>query len=420
MRVVDKSDEKWYDKPISRRAFIKKAGMMGAGAMMAPSIMKLLFGGTSPKDALALEEANQAIPFYGKRQSGITTPIQRQVYFAVLDLATEDLATEDLETIRGIFKSWTAYIARMMQGELVEAYKSNTMLPPTDTGEAVGMGTERLTITVGVSPTFLDKLKLSSKKLPELEDLPKFARDQLQEAFTGGDICIQACAEDAQVAFHAVRNLLRKGREHLTLKWSQTGYAAITSQGSTPRNLFGFKDGTANVTSQDDFDRVIWCDQDNWMKNGTYLIVRRVQMHLETWDRTSLREQENTFGRHRDSGAPFGAVDEFDPVDLELKDDKGNLVIPEDCHVRLAKEVGEEIYRRAFSYANGINPRTGQFDAGLLFISFQKDPQQFIKVQKNLGTKDKLNEYITHVGSGLFAILPGVEEGGYLGQSLFE
>lgn len=415
MRVVDKSDEKWYDKPISRRDFIKKAGMMGAGAMMAPSIMKLLFGGTSPKDALALEEANQAIPFYGKCQSGITTPIQRQVYFAVLDLATEDL-----DTIRGIFKSWTTYIARMMQGELVEAYKSNTMLPPTDTGEAVGMGTERLTITVGVSPSFLEKLNLTGKKLPELEELPKFARDQLQKAFTGGDICIQACAEDAQVAFHAVRNLLRKGREHLTLKWSQTGYAAITSQGSTPRNLFGFKDGTANVTSQDDFDRVIWCDQDNWMKNGTYLIVRRVQMHLETWDRTSLREQENTFGRHRDSGAPFGAVDEFDPVDLELKDDKGNLVIPEDCHVRLAKEVGEEIYRRAFSYANGIDPRTGQFDAGLLFISFQKDPQQFIKVQKNLGTKDKLNEYITHVGSGLFAILPGVEEGGYLGQSLFE
>ena len=415
MKVVAKADEKWYDKPISRRDFIKKAGMMGAGAMMAPSIMKLLFGGTSPKDALALEEANQAIPFYGKRQSGITTPIQRQVYFAVLDLATEDL-----ETIRGIFKSWTTYIARMMQGELVEAYKSNTMLPPTDTGEAVGMGTERLTITVGVSPSFLEKLNLTGKKLPELEDLPKFARDQLQEAFTGGDICIQACAEDAQVAFHAVRNLLRKGREHLTLKWSQTGYAAITSQGSTPRNLFGFKDGTANVTSQDDFDRVIWCDQDNWMKNGTYLIVRRVQMHLETWDRTSLKEQENTFGRHRDSGAPLGAVDEFDPVDLELKDDKGNLVIPEDCHVRLAKEVGEEIYRRAFSYSNGIDPRTGQFDAGLLFISFQKDPQQFIKVQKNLGTKDKLNEYITHVGSGLFAILPGVEEGGYLGQSLFE
>lgn len=413
--MVAKADEKWYDKPISRRDFIKKAGMMGAGAMMAPSIMKLLFGGTSPKDALALEEANQAIPFYGKCQSGITTPIQRQVYFAVLDLATEDL-----ETIRGIFKSWTTYIARMMQGELVEAYKSNTMLPPTDTGEAVGMGTERLTITVGVSPSFLEKLNLTGKKLPELEDLPKFARDQLQEAFTGGDICIQACAEDAQVAFHAVRNLLRKGREHLTLKWSQTGYAAITSQGSTPRNLFGFKDGTANVTSQDDFDRVIWCDQDNWMKNGTYLIVRRVQMHLETWDRTSLKEQENTFGRHRDSGAPLGAVDEFDPVDLELKDDKGNLVIPEDCHVRLAKEVGEEIYRRAFSYANGIDPRTGQFDAGLLFISFQKDPQQFIKVQKNLGTKDKLNEYITHVGSGLFAILPGVEEGGYLGQSLFE
>ena len=180
----------------------------------------------------------------------------------------------------------------------------------------------------------------------------------------------------------------------------------------TPRNLFGFKDGTANVTSEKDFNKVVWADSQDWMNNGSYMAVRRIIMHLETWDRTNLQEQENTFGRYKESGAPFGKKNEFDEVDLSL--------LPVDSHVRLAKEVDLPILRRSYSYSDGIDPKTGQFDAGLLFIAFQKDPDRFVKIQTNLGADDKMNEYVTHIGSGLFACFGGVKEGGYIGQDLFE
>lgn len=230
--------------------------------------------------------------------------------------------------------------------------------------------------------------------------------------YTGGDIVIQACADDEQVAFHAIRNLIRKGRNAVTLRWSQSGFAAIGDRMETPRNLFGFKDGTANPTKEQDFDRVIWADSKDWMENGSYMAVRRIQMFLETWDRTSLEEQENTFGRYKESGAPFGKKNEFDEVDLSL--------LPDDSHVRLAKEVDKPLLRRSYSYSDGIDEKTGQFDTGLLFISFQKDPDNFVKVQTNLGATDKMNEYITHIGSGLFACFGGVEKGGYIGQKLLE
>ena len=117
------------------------------------------------------------------------------------------------------------------------------------------------------------------------------------------------------------------------------------------------------------------------MKGGSYMALRLVQMHLETWDRTNLQEQENTFGRYKESGAPFGKTNEFDEVDLSK--------LPVDSHVRLAKEVDRPILRRSYSYSDGINEQTGQFDAGLIFIAFQKDPNSFVKIQTNLGAVDK-------------------------------
>lgn len=191
----------------------------------------------------------------------------------------------------------------------------------------------------------------------------------------------------------------------MTLRWSQSGFAAIGDRMETPRNLFGFKDGTANPSKEKDFDRVIWADSKDWMENGSYMAVRRIQMFLETWDRTSLEEQENTFGRYKESGAPFGKKNEFDEVDLSL--------LPDDSHVRLVK-VEKPLLRRSYSYSDGIDEKTGQFDTGLLFISFQKDPDNFVKVQTNLGATDKMNEYITHIGSGIFACFGGVEKGATL------
>lgn len=399
-------DEKFFEKKMDRREFLKKAGIGGAGLALGLSGASAFFA-NKEQGSKNIADGQEEISFYGKHQAGITTPMQKNIYFVVLDLHTKDK-----EEIIQLFKDWTDYSEKLVNGDLVKKDGSNALLPPSDTGETVGLNPYRLTLTFGVSASFLTKLGLEKKRPKLFRDLPAFPKEQLREQYTGGDIVIQACADDEQVAFHAVRNLIRKGRNKVTMKWSQSGFAAIGDRMETPRNLFGFKDGTANVTTEKDFDKVVWSDSQDWMKNGSYMAVRRIIMHLETWDRTNLQEQENTFGRYKESGAPFGKKNEFDEVDLSL--------LPVDSHVRLAKEVDLPILRRSYSYSDGIDPKTGQFDAGLLFIAFQKDPDRFVKIQTNLGADDKMNEYVTHIGSGLFACFGGVKEGGYIGQDLFE
>ena len=399
-------DEKFFEKKMDRREFLKKAGIGGAGLALGLSGASAFFA-NKEQGSKNIADGQEEISFYGKHQAGITTPMQKNIYFVVLDLRT----TDKNELIQ-LFKEWTDYSQKLVNGELVKKDGTNALLPPSDTGETVGLNPYRLTLTFGVSASFLTKLGLEKKRPKLFRDLPAFPKEQLREQYTGGDIVIQACADDEQVAFHAVRNLIRKGRNKVTMKWSQSGFAAIGDRMETPRNLFGFKDGTANVTTEKDFNKVVWADSQDWMNNGSYMAVRRIIMHLETWDRTNLQEQENTFGRYKESGAPFGKQNEFDEVDLSL--------LPVDSHVRLAKEVDLPILRRSYSYSDGIDPKTGQFDAGLLFIAFQKDPDRFVKIQTNLGADDKMNEYVTHIGSGLFACFGGVKEGGYIGQDLFE
>ena len=399
-------DEKFFEKKMDRREFLKKAGIGGAGLALGLSGASAFFA-NKEQGSKNIADGQEEISFYGKHQAGITTAMQKNIYFVVLDLHTKNK-----EEIIQLFKDWTDYSEKLVNGDLVKKDGSNALLPPSDTGETVGLNPYRLTLTFGVSASFLTKLGLEKKRPKLFRDLPAFPKEQLREQYTGGDIVIQACADDEQVAFHAVRNLIRKGRNKVTMKWSQSGFAAIGDRMETPRNLFGFKDGTANVTTEKDFDKVVWSDSQDWMKNGSYMAVRRIIMHLETWDRTNLQEQENTFGRYKESGAPFGKKNEFDEVDLSL--------LPVDSHVRLAKEVDLPILRRSYSYSDGIDPKTGQFDAGLLFIAFQKDPDSFVKIQTNLGAVDKMNEYVTHIGSGLFACFGGVKKGGYIGQDLFE
>ena len=399
-------DEKFLEKKMDRREFLKKAGIGGAGLALGLSGASAFFA-KKTDDQEKISYGDETIRFYGQHQAGITTAMQKNIYFVVLDLHTTDR-----DQVIQLFKDWTDYSAKLVEGDLVKKDGSNKLLPPSDTGETAGLNPHRLTLTFGVSAEFLKKMGLESKRPKLFRDMPPFPKEQLQDKYTGGDIVVQACADDEQVAFHAIRNLIRKGRNTITMKWSQSGFAAIGNRMETPRNLFGFKDGTANVTKESDFDDVVWADSKDWMQDGSYMAVRRIQMHLETWDRTNLQEQENTFGRYKESGAPFGKKHEFDEVDLDL--------LPVDSHVRLAKEVNKPIYRRSYSYSDGIDEVTGQFDSGLLFISYQKDPDSFVKVQTNLGADDKMNEYVTHIGSGLFACFGGVQKGEYLGQKLFE
>ncbi|WP_394261262.1 Dyp-type peroxidase [Moraxella boevrei] len=358
--------------------------------------------------------ADKKYEFYDTHQSGILTPVQRHVYFLVMDLHSTDV-----KAIAQMFKDWTDYSVKLMKGENILPYSDNPHVPPTDTGEADSLSAYGLTLTFGISPSFLQKLNLTDKAPPEFSDLPNFPRDQIRPELSGGDICVQACADDPQVAFHAVRQLVRQARSLVTMKWSQTGYNAFDTGHETPRNLFGFKDGTANKNTLEDADKWLWIDE-GVFKNGTYLVARIIQMHLETWDRTSLQGQEDTFGRHRESGASIGKTGEFDEFDVNEKNANGKTLVPDISHMGLAKRTGLQMLRRSYSYASGIDAKTGQFNAGLLFISFQKSPMQFSVIQNAFGKVDKMNEYTTHIGSGLFLCFGGVKQGEYLGQALFE
>ncbi|MFA9492885.1 iron uptake transporter deferrochelatase/peroxidase subunit [Streptococcus sp. E17BB] len=410
----DDKKTRFFDKKLSRRDFLKQASLAGAGALVGSSVV----GGLLTKQVQSVKNelvGQDSFAFYGRHQAGIVSPVQKNIYLVVLDLATKDR-----NQLRQVFKDWTVYAENLIDGKAVEDEPDNIHLPPKDTGETVGLNPYRLTLTFGISRRFLEKLGWTHKIPSVFKEFPPFPGEQLEERYTGGDIMIQACADDEQVAFHAVRNLIRKARGSVTMKWSQSGFTAIGNGKETPRNLFGFKDGTANPTKPKAQQDIIWYDGKDWLADGTFMAIRKIRMHLETWDRTSLNEQENTFGRHKISGAPLGETDEFATVDIEKTDAQGNPVIPVDSHVHLAKKTGLELYRRSYSYSDGINETTGQFESGLLFISFQKDPDQFVKIQTMMGASDKLNEYITHIGSGLFACFAGVKKGGYLGQDLFE
>jgi deferrochelatase/peroxidase EfeB len=206
------------------------------------------------------------------------------------------------------------------------------------------------------------------------------------------------------------------------MRWSQLGFgrtSRTTAAQATPRNLMGFKDGTNNFTAEDaaGLRRHVWVGEEApaWLRGGTYMVARRIRMLIEIWDRASLADQERTIGRLKASGAPLGGRREHDPVRPGA--------LPLDAHVRLARPAangGAALLRRGYSFTDGFDNELGQLDAGLFFIAFQRDPhRQFAAIQRRLGRSDKLNEYIKHTGSALFAIPPGLRPGGSIGDGLF-
>ncbi|WP_030166454.1 iron uptake transporter deferrochelatase/peroxidase subunit [Spirillospora albida] len=365
-----------------------------------------------------------AIAFHGPHQAGIATPVQDRLHFAAFDVVTDDRA----RLVR-LLRDWTAAAAAMTEGREVGGGATGgvAVAPPDDTGEALGLPPSRLTLTIGFGPTLFekdgkDRFGIRERRPAALVDLPHFPGDALDPDRSGGDIAVQACADDPQVAVHAVRNLARIGFGVVAVRWSQLGFgktSSTTPDTQTPRNLFGFKDGTENIAGTDAalLERHVWsaaADGADWMAGGSYLVARRIRMHIETWDRTSLQEQEDIFGRDKREGAPAGLSRERDtPVLGRMKPD---------AHVRLARPEtngGARILRRGYSFTDGTDG-LGRLEAGLFFIAFQRDPRKgFVPIQRSLAA-DALNEYIQHVGSGVYACPPGVRgPGDHWGRTLF-
>ncbi|MFC7841562.1 iron uptake transporter deferrochelatase/peroxidase subunit [Streptomyces sp. NPDC057382] len=364
-------------------------------------------------------QAGTAIAFHGPHQAGIATPVQDRLHFAAFDVTTDDRAA-----LVQLLKDWTEAARRMTAGRPVGegAHGGLPEAPPDDTGEALGLKPSRLTLTIGFGPSLFDRFDLADRRPEALVDLPKFAGDNLDRARSGGDLCIQACADDPQVAVHAIRNLARIGFGKVVIRWSQLGFgktSSTTPDGQTPRNLFGFKDGTRNIAGTETarLREHVWVGEKDgpaWMTGGSYLVARRIRMHIETWDRTSLQEQEDIFGRDKGEGAPVGKAKERDEPFLKA--------MKPDAHVRLAHpdaNHGATILRRGYSFTDGTDG-LGRLDAGLFFLAYQRDVREgFIPIQRNLAA-DALNEYIQHVGSALFAVPPGVRDrDDWWGRALF-
>ncbi|MGY1793588.1 iron uptake transporter deferrochelatase/peroxidase subunit [Geodermatophilus sp. SYSU D00525] len=378
--------------------------------------------GPSPADA---------VPFHGEHQAGIVTPAQDRLHFVALDVTTD--SRDDLVAL---LQDWTEAARRMTAGRdagPVGAVDGERYAPPDDTGEAIGLPPSGLTITVGFGPTLFttadgrDRFGLAARRPAPLVELPSFPGDQIDPAISGGDLCIQACANDPQVAVHAVRNLVRTGAGVVSVRWSQLGFGRTSSTSTgqaTPRNLFGFKDGTANLKAENGstLDRFVWVGDDDadWLRGGSYLVTRRIRMLVEPWDSSSLDEQQRTIGRTKGSGAPLGQRAEFDPVDFSKQVD-GEFAIPETSHVFLAHPTnsGTAILRRGYSFVDGSDG-LGRFDAGLFFIAFQRNPETgFVQVQRNLRL-DAMNEYVRHTSSAVFACPPGVrDDADWWGRALF-
>jgi len=417
---------------LSRRGLL---GLAGAG------VAGLGLGIAGDRAVLAAQTAAAEIrpdavyPFYQEHQAGIVTPAQDRLHFAAFDV-TDGTSRADLIEL---LQDWTVAAALMTAGKDVGSYGAVSGpydAPPEDTGEALGLPPAGLTITFGFGPSLfqteegVDRFGVASRRPAELVELPHFPGDMLEDTSSGGDLCIQACANDPQVAVHAIRNLSRIAFGRAAIRWSQLGFGRTSSTSTsqaTPRNLFGFKDGTANIKAEEPaaVTEHLWVgakDGTGWLTGGSYLVARRIRMTIETWDRTSLREQETVIGRNKGEGAPLSGGTEFTEPDFELAGRADKPLIDTTAHVRLAHPTqndGIRILRRGYNFVDG-NDALGRLDAGLFFISFQRTPASFTSVQLNLARNDALNEYIRHVGSALFAVPPGARKGSYVGAGLFE
>lgn len=413
---------------LSRRGLLA----LGGGVGLAVGAVAGGLAGTALRTDTASGTALE-YSFYGEHQSGITTPAQDRLHFAAYELRPDTTRAE----LIALLQEWSYAASRLMMGLDVSAkgaFGGGPYLPPDDTGEAAGQGPSGLTITFGFGRSLFggtsagDRFGLAAQLPPDFTEMPTMVNDVIRPEDSGGDLCIQACSNDPQVAVHAIRNLTRIGFGRARLKWSQLGFGRTSSTSTaqtTPRNLFGQKDGTANIKAEEP-DRLaehVWITTGpNWSRGGSYLVARRIAMTVEVWDGVRLEEQDRVLGRHKHSGAPLSGGTEFTAPDFTAADSTGNPLIDPRSHVARThpdNNNGIAMLRRGYNYVDG-NDATGRLDAGLFFIGFVKAPERFAQVHTNMARDDMFAEYLKTTSSSVFLVPPGATAGSYVGSTLLE
>lgn len=417
----------------SRARVSRRSAFAGAGLAAVLGGLAGFAGGRGSAPASSGGAEPLVYAFRGEKQAGILTPAQDTMY-----IAAYDVTATSLDELRALVRDWTVAAEQMCAGELVGGEPdANPQMPPKDTGEAWGYPVSGLTITFGIGKSLFvdadgqDRFGLADR-MPAVLDagMPTYRGDQLKEADSDGDLLIQVCADDAQVAVHAIRNLTRIAFGRASLRWSQIGYGRTSSTSKdqeTPRNLFGFKDGTNNIKAEDSADELaehLWVqpgddDAAAWMEGGTYFVARKIHMFAEIWDRLRLVEQQDVFGRDKRYGAPLSvpeptsASQEFTPVDYAATGEDGQPLVPADSHIAVVspeRNGGRRMLRRGYNYTEG-NDSLGRLQTGLFFIAFVRDPRtNFYPILERMTQSDALQEYLQHRSAALFAIPRGVGE----------
>ena len=393
----------------TRRQFLLGGAVAGVGAAVAVGAdLALTRADTEAPAAPAPLNGSLTVPFHGVHQAGIDTAAQAHGSFVALDLRPE----VDRDALRRLLRILTDDAARLTQGRGALA----------DSEPELAVAPARLTVTFGFGQALVARAGGSTPAW--LAPLPAFRVDRLQPEFSDGDLLLQIAADDPLTVAHAQRMLLKDARSFATVRWIQQGFRrahGTERPGTTMRNLFGQVDGTSNPQpGTEDFDQVVWSD-DGWLAGGTGMVLRRIRMDLDAWDRLDRGGREASVGRTLRDGAPLTGTSEFDEPDFDATTAIGFPVIPAFAHIRRARGDGaERIFRRAYNY-DERPAGDGVSESGLLFAAFQADvARQFVPMQQRLDELDLLNEWTVPIGSAVFAVPPGCAEGGYIGETLLD
>lgn len=402
---------------LSRRHFLGGLGV-AAGASAAAA------AGASQAHAIGLEREPEkpkkpplqtaTVAFDGVHQAGIDTPSQSHLWLIAFNIKKD----VDRTRLRNLMRVWTDDARRMTAGKASR----------TDLDYELMQAPANLTITLGLGEKFFEVAEKQAEKPDWLKPLPAYKTDELREEWNGGDLCLQICADDPVVVSHAARLMIRNSAPYLDVHWIQEGFLnakGALQEGETPRNLFGQKDGTINPRAREEFKDQVWIENGaDWLRGGSALVVRRIEMDMDGWDILDRISRKVATGREIDTGAPIGGKDEFETVDLSKTDEYGLPLTDPQSHVALAmppKELpNQKLLRRVYNY--DLPPeKDGRFtsNTGLVFACYQKNPlEQFHPIQQRLAEGDRMNQWIFHIGSAVFVMPRGTSESEYWAQDL--
>lgn len=400
---------------LPRRRLIGYAGTAGAAALAGGVAGRLTAPGPAPvAEPLAEKVIRQSYSPHEQHQAGIITPTPASTRLIAFTLRRKT----DAAALQRLLKLWSGDIAALMAGEA----------PPGDPFPETNQPGTSLSITVGLGPGVFELAPLATRRPVGLVDIPPLSRDRLQPRWSGGDLLLLIAADDATTVAQAGRRLVVDAETFATVAWVQDGSWRGTDPSGQPltgRNLFGQVDGTGNPKAQDLEDALWTRNAPTWFAGGTTLVVRRIEMDLDFWDATTRERQEKVIGRRLSDGAPLTGSRESEALNLQATDAAGRPVIPVDAHARRSHPTsngGRRIVRRGVNYTHEqVTDGRLVTSAGLIFMSFQGDiGTQFVPIQRQLDERDALNDWISHIGSAVFAIPGGFPAHGYLAQGLFE